>query len=597
MQNLRRSIFLGLAIWVLSLTSGLNAGTGNFQPGTRGEVIYFILLDRFSNGDPLNDFDTNPKDPRGFHGGDLSGVIGKLDYLRDLGITALWISPVFRNRPTRFYHHQPYHGYWVWDFFSVDPRFGNPEKLRSLVAEAHKRGIKVFLDFVVNHAGYDAPLPELFPALFHDNGNITDWSDRNQLESYRIYGLPDFASEKPAVQFFFRSVADHWQGAIGFDGFRLDAVKHVPIAFWKDFNTHVRKRWGPGFFLLGEMLDGDPKTISRVLKEGRFSSLFDFPLYYTLLDVFARGGDARKLGVRFAADRGYTDPNRLATFLDNHDLDRFVTSCHGDLDRYRAALALIFTARGIPVLCYGDEVGLPGAQDPEPMNRRSMDFDLNPELREFTRKLIALRKSLPALRDGYQFTLDISPSTFSFCRLLDDRQAIVVFNTATAALDLEIPLFAPLSEGTTLQDHFTGNHASVKGGKLLCRVPGKGFLLYDAPAPTPGYSDFVDDLVAFHQFPDAFGTTRVTFQVRIPDVTEGETVHVVGGLPSLGDWDPARVPPPMKDLGGGLFSTTLDLPRFIPFEYKFLRKAGEKVEWLPGENRTARLTSSAPQTL
>ncbi|HOY67524.1 MAG TPA: alpha-amylase family glycosyl hydrolase, partial [Candidatus Ozemobacteraceae bacterium] len=397
----------------------------------RDQVLYFVLIDRFENGCKCDDFDVNLRDPRGFHGGDLEGVRARLPYVQDLGVTGLWLSPVARNRPTNFFGLQPYHGYWIWDHFSFDPRFGTMRKLRELRDDMRRRGMKLLLDMVVNHAGYDAPIAKSKPELFHQTDEIRDWDDREQLETGRLFGMPDFASEKPHVQLFFDDVARFWIDTIRPDGFRLDAVKHVPVSFWKHFNRVASMLGGEGFLTLGEMLDGDPAVVSRTWADGGFSCLFDYPLYYTIIDTIARGGDARQLGVRFGMDRLYPDAGLLATFLDNHDLDRFLTSCGGDERRHRLGLTLLLTARGIPTLCYGDEAGLAGAQEPWNENRRSMKFDPESDSFRFTKALIGLRRGSEALRRGVQKQLAMAPDLYAFGRLVPDQQAIVVLNLAT----------------------------------------------------------------------------------------------------------------------------------------------------------------------
>ncbi|HNW35291.1 MAG TPA: alpha-amylase family glycosyl hydrolase, partial [Candidatus Ozemobacteraceae bacterium] len=190
---------------VVSAGTARSAGAMSLD-SWRDQILYFVLIDRFENGCPCNDFDVNLRDPRGFHGGDLDGLRMRLQYLQDLGVTGIWVSPVARNRPTPFFGQQPYHGYWAWDLFSVDPRFGTRRKLREVRDDLHRRGMKLLMDMVLNHAGYDAPIEKLHPGLFHANGNIKDWNDRAQVEQFRLFGLPDFASERPIVQRYFSAV-------------------------------------------------------------------------------------------------------------------------------------------------------------------------------------------------------------------------------------------------------------------------------------------------------------------------------------------------------------------------------------------------------
>ena len=161
------------------------------------DSIYFVLLDRFHNGDLGNDLGARPSDPKAWHGGDLAGLHRKLDYLADLGVKTLWISPIFTSRADPWMGHGAFHGYWTEDLEQVDPRFGDPSDLKRLVTAAHGRGMRVLLDFVVNHVGYDTRLQKTQPAWFHTDGTIEDWNDPVQLVRGQVHGLPDLAQENP----------------------------------------------------------------------------------------------------------------------------------------------------------------------------------------------------------------------------------------------------------------------------------------------------------------------------------------------------------------------------------------------------------------
>ncbi|HOT28130.1 MAG TPA: alpha-amylase family glycosyl hydrolase [Candidatus Ozemobacteraceae bacterium] len=580
--------FVTCVVLLLAAVPAGRCGQSRTIDSWRDQVLYFVLLDRFENGCPCDDFDVNPRDPRGFHGGDIDGLRARLDWLTDLGVTGVWLSPVARNRPMPFYGQQAYHGYWIWDFFRVDPRFGTMRKLRELRDDMDRRGLALLLDMVVNHAGYDAPIAALHPDWFHANGNITDWNDRNQLESYRLFGLPDFASEKPVVQRFFSSVAKYWVEQIRPAGFRLDAVKHVPISFWKTFNSGLRERYGEGFLTLGELMDGNPATLSDAWNAGSFGTLFDYPLYYTLRDVISRGGDARQLGVRFAMDRVYPDAGLLATFLDNHDLDRFITSCGGNRDRYLLALSLLLTARGIPTLCYGDEIGLDGAIEPWCSTRRSMRFEAgNPILGE-TKKLIAVRKSHPALTRGMQIHLAMDRDMYAFGRLTPDQQAIVVFNFATASRDLNVPLPAPARKPAAVNDLLGCISANITDGTLRVKLGGLRCALFVIDADIPGrWTREHEMLLRSRLDPFARGRKKISFELKLDEeLPDRAAIHLIGGLPQLGDWNSkAERLPRLTKTGDLTWMTSLELPIGAVFEYKFLMKMADgSFRWQEGAN-------------
>lgn len=567
----------------------------------RDQVLYFVLLDRFENGCPCDDFDVNPRDPHGFHGGDLDGLRARLDWLTDLGVTGVWLSPVARNRPMPFYGQQPYHGYWTWDFFKVDPRFGTMRKLRELRDDMHRRGIILLLDMVVNHAGYDAPLAALHPDWFHASGNISDWNDREQLESFRLFGLPDFASEKPIVQLFFASVAKFWVEQVRPDGFRLDAVKHVPIAFWKKFNSGLRERFGEGFLTLGELMDGNPATISETWKSGTFGTLFDYPLYYTMRNVIAQEGDARQLGVRFGMDRIYPDAGLLATFLDNHDLDRFITSCGGNRDRYLLALSMLLTVRGIPTLCYGDEIGLDGTIEPWCSTRRSMRFDADSPLLAETKKRIAIRRSHLALTRGEQMHLAMGREMYAFGRLTPDQQAVAVFNFASASRELNVPLPAPVRDTPVMTDLIGSVSATIEKGELRVRLDGLRCALFVVDAPAPGtWAREHGTLVRSRTDPFARGRKTVTFSLNAGGpLPEGASLHLIGGLPQIGDWNSSTPDlPRLAKTGDGVWATRVELPAGAVFEYKFLMKAADgRVTWQEGDNFILDVSRTGPSVV
>jgi hypothetical protein len=166
---------------------------------TTPRSIYFVMVDRFANGDRSNDGDADPTDPQAFHGGDLAGLTSQLDWLQGLGVDTLWLSPVFRMRTAKWHGYGAFHGYWTWDSTTIEPRFGDEAALVALSDEVHRRGMKLILDVVLNHVGPEAPLVAQKPEWFHRKGGITDWNDPVQLTTFDVHGLPDLATERPDV--------------------------------------------------------------------------------------------------------------------------------------------------------------------------------------------------------------------------------------------------------------------------------------------------------------------------------------------------------------------------------------------------------------
>ncbi|MCB9653084.1 MAG: hypothetical protein H6729_02985 [Deltaproteobacteria bacterium] len=408
----------------------LNVAASNVA-GARGAVpydaIYFILIDRFANGDPTNDADADRADPDAFHGGDFAGIIDHLDELQSMGIRTLWLSPFFRMRTSKFFGHAAFHGYWVEDLREVEPRFGTAADLERLSAELDRRGMKLMLDVVLNHVAPESPWVKARPTWFHGHGGLTDWNDPKQITDHDVHGLPDLAQENPEVYAYLRTAVLDWVKKLHPAGLRLDAVKHIPLSFWARFNDDIRAASASGgdLTILGEVLDGDPAVLSTFQREGHFDALFDFPLYYAMIDVFCRDASPARLAAVFSQDRAYDNPERLVTLTDNHDLPRLMTDCGGDRGRVRQALSFLLTARGTPSIAYGTEAALEGASEPE--NRADMRF-ADPPLTPDIRALLAARRNHGALLDGVPLTLEAEDHWMAYARVRDDEAVVVAVN-------------------------------------------------------------------------------------------------------------------------------------------------------------------------
>ncbi|MBI4678775.1 MAG: alpha-glucosidase C-terminal domain-containing protein [Elusimicrobia bacterium] len=430
------------------------------------DVVYMVLLDRFHRANPAGQGGPEPQGP--WHGGSLAGLRAKLDYLCGLGVTALWVSPVFANQQDGF------HGYWPVDHFAVDPRFGTMEELKGLVHDCHDRGLKVLLDMVVNHAGYEHPMAK-DPARkdwFH-RGQSIRWVDQRSLERGSLHGLPDFAQEKKEVARYLIDMALWWIDRTGVDGFRLDAVKHVPASFWKLFSKEIHDRF-PEFFLMGEVFRGVPRYISRYQREDGIDSVLDVPFADTVRSALARDCEepgpslwsrlrelsreyrtmlfneiVRKIFARRPTDMrwfskllecedAYARPELLATFIDNHDLSRFLSEAGGSKARLRLALSVLMSWRGIPVITYGTEAGMAGLT--EGSNRAPMSFGADPELEDFTRRLVRLRRGVSAFARGRQVELLADREVFAFLRDDHETRAVCAANNSRHAQTRVLPL-------------------------------------------------------------------------------------------------------------------------------------------------------------
>jgi alpha-amylase len=455
--------------WLLLALAALCAVTVAAQdspaPLTAADRIYFLMTDRFADGDPANDQNVLRSDPSAYHGGDFQGIIDKLDYIRDLGFTAVWISPVVANQ------FRGYHGYWASDFYRTNEHFGSLAKLKELVAAAHARGLKVLADLVVNHTGLLHPWvgePE-YESWFHPRRTIANWNDQREIEDGWLAGLPDLNQENPAVREYLITMAQWWIRETGIDGYRLDTVRHVPQEFWREFAAALKKEF-PGFYLIGEVWDGRPDSVAGYQRAG-LDGLVDFPIYYAIHDVFAGDRPGARLAqlIRECA-AVYPDRSRMGTFIDNHDVPRFVSQVHNLRDeRLRQALAFLMTYTGIPILYYGTEIGLDGGADPD--NRRDMDWKARSPLTDYVKKLNAIRAANPALTQGDLTLLPDRPDLFGYTRSFESNRILTVFNLANQKRRVELELPEGWGEpGSTLRGLTGSENYRLRRGKLQLQL-------------------------------------------------------------------------------------------------------------------------------
>jgi glycosidase len=388
------------------------------------EVLYFVLIDRFVDGDPGNDRNVDRAAKGAFHGGDLKGLTAHLDEITSLGVTAIWINPVVKNIDLPVtgagFPDWAYHGYWADDFTRIDPRFGTEEELAALVRACHARGVRVLLDVVYNHAGYNS-------AYLRDpkvRGYFRTECGDDDLTSC-LSGLPDFETERPVVRDFLIGAQLPWARRFGLDGFRLDTVKHVDHDFWQVHRRRADAELGQDFFLLGEVWGGDKDVLDPWFADRELDAGFDFGFQGSALGwVMGRGRSvafARYLETRHRVREG----RLLSHYLSSHDVEGGLSQLGGDRDRFRLAAALQLTTAGLPMIYYGEEVGRAIGKWPE--NRTDMpwgDKGLLPgagiprdeAMRAWYLKLIAARRAHPALSRGRHTTLSAEGDLLVFLR-------------------------------------------------------------------------------------------------------------------------------------------------------------------------------------
>jgi neopullulanase len=499
---------------------------GRFQGFSPEDAIYLLMPDRFANGNPANDRPpgTAPElfdraKGRYYHGGDLQGIIDHLSYLQDLGITTIWLNPVYDNtnqlNTKERYDGQPstdYHGFGAVDFYAVDEHLGDIAKFRELVDRAHALGLKVIQDQVANHTGpfhpwvRDAPTPTWFhgteashPANTFQTHLLMDPNTPVRLKLPTLDGwfidiLPDLNQDDEEVARYVIQNSLWWVGMTGLDGIRQDTVPYVPRRFWRRWIDALALEY-PRLRVVGEVLDGSAAFVS-FYQGGRagfdgvdpgIHTLFDYPLFFAIRRAFGQGHSLRDVVNTLHDDRLYPDPGMLVTLLGSHDVIRFMNEAGATIDGLKLAATFLLTTRGMPQWYYGDEIAMRGGPDPD--NRR--DFPggwpgdshdaftragRTPEeqaMFEHTRRLLHLRQELEPLRRGRLVHLAIEDQVYVYARIAASGVAIVALNNGTSAAEVHVDLGPlDLADGTTLTDRL-GSLASarVQRGAVTITLP------------------------------------------------------------------------------------------------------------------------------
>jgi cyclomaltodextrinase len=434
-------------------------------------IFYQIFPDRFANGDPslnppnVQKWGAQPT-PWGFQGGDLRGILQHFDYLLDLGVTALYLNPIFQSSST--------HRYNTSDYFKIDPKLGTLDDFHALVDSVHHNNMRLILDGVFNHCGRGffafadvlengdrSPYQDWFHIKKFPLDAYTPGEAQNYLGWWNHKSLPKLNTGNPLVRDYLFNVARYWieQGA---DGWRLDVPNEIDDdGFWEEFR-HVVKGANRDAYLLGEIWDVNP----RWANETHFDGLMNYPFRDALLALL----DGRENAAQFA-DRvegllkAYSRENLYAMFvpLGSHDTERIMTMAEGNLEKAKLAFLVQMSYPGAPALYYGDEIGLQGGKDPE--NRRAFPWreaSWNHDLRAWVKTLIAARKRFPALRRGDFRRLKAEDGLYVFIRTLGEETILVALNTSNRLRQIDVPCTAAGWEtGREVNNLFTHEKITV----------------------------------------------------------------------------------------------------------------------------------------
>lgn len=535
---------LALALFLLAVSGTARpepARSAPSSPDWRDQIIYFLMIDRFNDGDPGNDDqgagEFDPADSRKYSGGDLKGIGQRLNYIRDLGATTIWITPPVANQWwNTTSNYGGYHGYWAENLMKVDAHFGTLADYQALARDIHGAGMTLIQDIVVNHTAdyFHYPqsvtgAPSQWPfnqndpsdpgqraaGIYHWTPDISDYNDPRQLMDYQLAGLDDLNTENPVVRRALRRSYDYWIEQVGVDGYRVDTAFYVPPEYFTDF-LYSSDKQAPGvmraaaatgrkdFLLFGEGFgldkpydDTQEKRIDHYMRgpngESLLPGMLNFPLYGSAKDVFAGGHPTAELGYRIDRMMAlHAHPELMPSFLDNHDVDRFLAG--GDTAALKQGLLMLMTLPGIPTIYAGTEQGFTGQRDAMfkgGFGSGGRDhFDTDSELYRYLQSAIALRRQNRVFSRGTPTVLmadAAGPGVLAYRMDYEGQSAYVVFNTSThdvlmdnlpTGLDPGQLLLGLYAIGATPRDAVAG-----RGGRLTIVLPPRsGQVWLAAPA-------------------------------------------------------------------------------------------------------------------
>lgn len=418
-----------------------NNAEGRHQGFDQTDVIYLITPDRFCDGDTTNNIvegyinEYNRDDPYGRHGGDIQGIINKLDYLCDLGITAIWINPLVENNTSISYH-----GYAATDFYKIDPRFGTNQLYTELVDKAYQKEIKVILDHVSNHISIDHPWMNNLPAedWIHGSAENHIIAEHHKMAYFDLYAdsstvkhlsegwftdhMPDLNQENPLVANYIIQNTIWWIETTGLDGIREDTYPYADQEFLSKWAEVIFNEY-PNLNIVGEVWSYSPSLLATYQGNSymprnfgsKLPSVTDFAMRDALYNFLSGSNDLYNVYDVFSKDYIYPSPEKLVTFIDNHDIERIMYGAGGDIDKAKIALTILLTSRGIPQIYYATEIGMIGGDEHGiirtdfpggfPGDKRNAFLEderteTENDIFNFTKKLLHIRKTNPALNSG-----------------------------------------------------------------------------------------------------------------------------------------------------------------------------------------------------
>lgn len=399
-------------------------------------IIYQIFPDRFCNGNSV----INPKNtkPWGYpyvdyhskFGGDIQGIIDKLDYLEDLGINVIYLTPIFKSSSN--------HKYNTEDYYTIDPEFGSNKLVKELIDKCHKKNIKIIFDAVFNHSGDDFfAFKDVL--INQKNSKYSDWYIINNFPvstekiNYYTFGnahknMPKLNTSNPEVTKYLLDVAKFWIKEYKIDGWRLDVCDEVSHTFWKKFRDTI-KSVNKDAIIIGEIMH----EANNFLKGDQLDSIMNYPIKFACVDFFAKKNITAREFLNILGQNRMLYMNsinkQLLNLIGSHDTARFLTECHDNIEKMKLAICFQFTYVGVPYIYYGDEIGLCGGEDPQ--NRKCMIWNekfQNHDLLNFYKKMITIRKKHPTFVHGDFKEISGENNILSYSREYNNEKYIIIIN-------------------------------------------------------------------------------------------------------------------------------------------------------------------------
>lgn len=482
------------------------------------DVIYLIMPDRFANGDETNDFVEGYVDTfqnqylQSRHGGDIAGVTSKLDYLKDLGISTIWLTPIVENNTFRSYH-----GYSATDFYKVDPRHGTLETYKTLVNTAHDKDLKIIMDHVANHIAIDHPWIKNLPTPDWINGSVenhlhanhhkmvfTDpYSDSSTIkhvqEGWFVDYMPDLNHRNEFMANYIIQNTLWWIESTGIDGIREDTYPYCDQKFMSRWAKTIMNEY-PTFSIVGEVWTGNPAFLSAYQGGSKFReidsslpAITDFGMRDVLVEYLMGKKSLYNFYTMLASDYLYTDVNQLVTFIDNHDVGRAMYFADSDIEKLKIAFHLLLTTRGIPQIFYGTEIGIKENEDHGTLrknfpggfpndNRNAFTKEgrtkYEDEIFEYFQKTLALRKKHSALSKGELIHFPPENDVYVYFKMFGDEIILNIVNDNDYNVEIDISKYSNISKDRSkLTNLYSVEKINMRENKTIT-IPSKKAVMF-----------------------------------------------------------------------------------------------------------------------